>query len=212
MTSPRRALILVDVQLTYVDGPLEIQHPPHADSLPEILRAIDAANAAGIPVVSVQHTMGEGAPVFDPTTPAFALHPEVEARRTPAWKDVIKEYSSIYAHTDVDAWLREQEVDTVTLVGYMTNNCILATSVEGEGLGVTSEVLRDATGAIHLSNEVGTADATTVHTTVMTLLHSNFAAVATTGTWIEALQAGEVLSRSDLGSSAIQGAQRAQAA
>lgn len=212
MTAPRRALILIDVQLTYFDGPLEIQYPTHADSLPEILRAIDAANAARIPVVAVQHTMGEGAPVFDPTSAAFALHPEIEARRKGAWKSVVKEYSSVYAHTDVATWLREQDVDTVTLVGYMTNNCILASAVEGEGLGFTTEVLRDATGAIHLANGAGSVTAETVHTTLMTLLNSNFAAVGSTTAWLQALSSGVALSGSDLGSSAIQGAQEAQTA
>lgn len=211
MTTPRRALILVDVQLDYFSGPLEIQYPPHTDSLLQILRAIDAANAAGVPVVSVQHTMGEGAPLFDPTSETFALHPEIEARRTDTWKSVVKHYSSVYAETDVADWLREQGVGTVTLVGYMTNNCIIASAVESEGLGLTTEVLRDATGAIHLSNGVGTVDAETVHTTLMTLLNSNFAAVAPTSTWLEALSAGQALSRSDLGSSATQGAHQVQA-
>ena len=45
MTSPARALVLVDVQLEYFGGPLEIQHPPHATSLPRITQAIDAATA-----------------------------------------------------------------------------------------------------------------------------------------------------------------------
>jgi hypothetical protein len=44
------------------NGPLKIQYPPHADSLPRITQAIDVATAAGIPVVAVQHTMGEDAP------------------------------------------------------------------------------------------------------------------------------------------------------
>src|SRR5699024_12545562 len=81
MPAPRRALVLVDVQQSYFSGALDVQFPPHADSLPQILRAIDAANAAGAPVLAVQHTRGEGAPVFDPSSPAFALHPEVAARR-----------------------------------------------------------------------------------------------------------------------------------
>jgi hypothetical protein len=42
----------------------------------------------------------------------------------------------------------------------------------------------------------------------MTLLHSNFAAVATTDAWIEALGAGEALPKDDLGSSAVAGAAR----
>lgn len=209
MTSPRRALVLVDVQQEYFGGPLEIQHPPHTESLPRIAAAVDAATAAGIPVVAVQHTAGEGAPVFDPTTPGFELHPEVESRRTDAWKSVVKEYGTVFAGTDLLEWLRDHEVDTITLVGYMTNNCILASAAEAETHGLAAEVLSDATGAINIANDAGFADAKTVHTTLLTLLHSNFAAVTDTVTWSDAVTAGAPLPASDLGTSAVTGAQRA---
>jgi nicotinamidase-related amidase len=209
VTTPQRALVVIDVQQDYFAGPLDIQYPPHAESLPRITAAIDAALAAGIPVAAVQHTMGEGAPVFDPSTPGFDLHPEVASRLTSASKRTVKEFSSIYAGTDIAAWLAEHDVDTVTLVGFMTNNCVLASAVEGEPRGFTTEVLSDATGAVHLANEVGEADARTVHTTLMTLLQSNWAAVADVATWSSALADGRSLPKSDIGSSAILGAQRA---
>lgn len=210
MTTPRRALVLVDVQQEYFGGPLEIQYPPHTESLPQIARAIDAATAAGFPVVAVQHTMGEGAPVFDPTKVGFELHPEVEARRTDAWKSVVKQYGTVFAGTDLLAWLRERQIDTITLVGYMTNNCILASAAEAETHGLAAEVLSDATGAINLANDAGFADAKSVHTTLLALLNSNFAAVADTLAWTDAVAAGRPLPKSDLGTSAVIGAQRAQ--
>jgi nicotinamidase-related amidase len=210
MTTPRRALVLVDVQQEYFGGPLEIQYPPHTESLPQIARAIDAATAAGVPVVAVQHTMGEGAPVFDPTQAGFELHPEVEARRTDAWKSVVKQYGTVFAGTDLLAWLRKRQIDTITLVGYMTNNCIIASAAEAETHGLAAEVLSDATGAINLANDAGFVDAKTVHTTLLTLLNSNFAAVADTLAWTDAVAAGQPLPKSDLGTSAVIGAQRAQ--
>lgn len=209
MTTPRRALILVDVQQDYFGGPLEIQYPALTDSLPAITRALDAATEAGIPVAAIQHTGGEDSPVFNPTLPGFALHPDVESRRTEGWKSSVKRFGSIYADTDIAAWLREQEVDTVTLVGFMTNNCVLASAVEGEGLGFTTEVLSDATGAINIANDAGFATARTVHETIMAVLNSNWAAVATTDVWAAALSTGETLPTSDLGTSAVTGAQQA---
>ena len=209
MNSPRRALVLVDVQQAYFSGTLEIQYPPHAESLPQIARAIDAAAAAGIPVVAVQHTMGEDSPVFNPTQPDFELHPEVESRRTPEWKSVVKQFGTVFAGTDLLGWLREQDVDTITLVGYMTNNCIIASAAEAETHGLKVEVLSDATGAIHIANAAGFADAKTVHTTLLAVLNSNFAAVADTATWSEAVSGGTALPQSDLGTSAVTGTQRA---
>lgn len=189
MSTPRRALILIDVQQQYFNGSLEIQYPPHQESLPMIGRAVDAASAAGIPIVAVHHSAGEGAPVFAPGTPEFDLHPDIERRKTDAWKGVIKQYGSVYADTDLAGWLRQHDIDTVTLVGYMTNNCILASAVEAEFLGFNTEVLSDATGAINLANDAGFADAKTVHTTLLTLLNSNWAAVSTTAAWADALEA-----------------------
>jgi nicotinamidase-related amidase len=206
VTVPRRALVLVDVQQDYFGGPLEIQYPPHTQSLPQIARAIDVATAAGIPVVAVQHDGGAGSPVFDPSGPGFELHPEVARRRTGDWFSVVKRYGTVFAGTDLLAWLREREIDTVTLVGYMTNNCILASAADAETHDLSVEVLADATGAIHLANAAGSVDARTVHTTLMALLHSNFAAVADTGSWAGAVAAGEALPTSDLGTSAVTGA------
>ncbi|KQR89590.1 MULTISPECIES: isochorismatase family protein [unclassified Microbacterium] len=209
MNTPRRALILVDVQQDYFSGPLEIRFPPHAQSLPQITAAIEAATATGIPVAAIQHLAREGAPVFDPTTDGFALHPAVESRLGPDAKRLTKRYGTVFAGTDLLDWLRAHEVDTITLVGYMTNNCIIASAAEAETHGLAAEVLSDATGAIHLANTAGFADAETVHTTLMTLLHSNFAAVASTAQWLDAVTDGTVLTSDNLAQSAIAGAERA---
>ncbi|WP_322921777.1 isochorismatase family protein [Nocardioides renjunii] len=205
MTSPRRALVVVDVQQEYFDGPLQIQHPPREESLAHVTRAMDLATEEGLPVVVVQHELPEGAPVFAVGSAGWALHPEVEKRLQPGWKRASKDKGSVFAGTDVAEWLAEQGVDTVTVVGFMTNNCDIATAVEAEGLGLAAEVLSDASGAIHLANEVGKVPAEVLHETLLVLLHSNFAAVATTETWASAVRAGEPLPKSDLGASAMQG-------
>jgi nicotinamidase-related amidase len=206
MKNVRRALVIVDVQQEYFEGPLEIQYPPHAESLPKIAAAIDAATAAGVPIAVIQHTSGEEASLFNPTLKGFRLHPEVARRRSPQWKTITKEYGTVFAGTDLLGWLREHDVDTITLVGYMTNNCIIASAAESETHDLAAEVLSDATGAISIANDAGYADAKTVHTTLMALLHSNFAAVATTDAWTSALDDGAALPKDNLPSSAILGA------
>ena len=206
MTSPRRALVVVDVQQQYFDGILEIRFPPHAESLPMIVRAIDAAESAGIPIVVVQHSSGDGAAMFDPASPEFELHPDVAARATAAWKPITKSYSSVFAGTDLAVWLRERGIDTATIVGYMTNNCVLASAADAEYVGFAIEVLSDATGAIDLANDAGSADARTVHEVLMTLLNSSWAGVTSTSEWVDAVHAGSAIVGSDLGRSAAAGA------
>ena len=195
-TVPSRALVLVDVQNEYAHLPLRIRYPRLRDCLEQIERVLDAAESAGLPVVCVQHAGPPGGAIFAPGGKGFELCPRIESRRTPQWKCVVKHRGSIYAGTDLAAWLHEQGVDTVTLVGFMVNNCVLASAAWGE-------VLSDAVGAINLRNRAGKADARTVHTTLMALLHSNWAAVATADDWCRALARREPLPRSNLVVSAM---------
>ena len=183
--------------------PLRIRYPRLRDCLERIERVLDAAESAGLPVVCVQHAGPPGGTIFAPGGKGFELCPSIERRRTPQWKCVVKHHGSIYAGTDLAAWLHEQGVDTVTLVGFMVNNCVLASAAWGETIGLATEVLSDAVGAINLRNRAGKADARTVHTTLMALLHSNWAAVATTDDWCRALARREPLPRSNLVVSAM---------
>jgi hypothetical protein len=89
----------------------------------------------------------------------------------------------------------------------MTNNCILATAAATAPLGFSAEVLSDATGSIHLANEAGSVPARRLQETLLTLLNSNFAAVATTEDWIAAVASGSGLAKSNLLVSAAQGRQ-----
>jgi nicotinamidase-related amidase len=207
MAELRRALVVIDVQNDYFaeEGPLAIQYPDRNESLANITRAIDLAEKQGMPIVSVQHEYPAGAPVFAQGSEGWKLHPEIASRRTDSWKHLVKSYSSVFAGTGFEAWLRENAIDTITIVGYMTNNCDLATAAAAEPLGIAVEVISDASGAIHLANEAGAASAQQLHETLMVLLNSNFAAVASTDAWAQAVEAGTALPKGDLGSSAMQG-------
>lgn len=205
MTTPNRALIIIDAQQEYFEGLLPIQFPDRNESVARIAAAIDAAANADVPVVIVQHEAPAGAPIFDPAGATFPLHPELEARADKAAQQFTKSFASVFAGTSLEEWLRERNIDTVTLVGYMTNNCVLGSAAAAEPLGFGVEVLSDATGAIDLSNDAGSASAQQVHETLMALLNSNWAAVATTDAWVEAIGSGSALQGGNLIESAAQG-------
>jgi nicotinamidase-related amidase len=206
MTAPRRALIVIDAQRDYFQGPLAIQHPPREQSLANILAALETAEREGIPSVLVQHEFPEGAPVFAAGSEGQRLQPDVERWADRASARAVKSLASVFTAEGVLDRLREQEIDTVTLVGYMTNNCLIGSAAAAEPLGLAVEVLSDATGAIHLANDAGSASARQIHDTLMVLLHSNWAAVAETSAWAAAVADGRPLARGDLGASAVQGA------
>ncbi|GAA1857424.1 isochorismatase family protein [Microbacterium koreense] len=205
MSAPRRALVVIDAQLEYFDGLLPIQHPDRDTSIGNIAAAIDTAHEHDLAVVVVQHASRAGSPVFAPDAPTFALHPRVAERVTDGDHRITKSYASVFEHTGLVDWMREHDIDIVTLTGYMTNNCVLGSAADAEPLGFSIEVLSDATGAIDLVNDAGRASAREVHETVMALLHSNWAAVATTAAWQEAVLSGIPLSRGNLLDSAQRG-------
>lgn len=193
MSSPRRALLVIDVQNDYFEGTLPIAHPPVAQSLPNILQAMDAAQAHGVPVLVVQHTAPAQAPVFADGSAGWALHPQVAAR--PHARLLRKTRPSVFADTDLAAWLQAQAIDTLTVAGYMTHNCNASTVYEAFHRGLAVEVLGDASGALPYANAAGQASAEEIHRVFGVVFHSNFAAVADTAQWIAAVQAGQPLPR-----------------
>lgn len=80
MTTPRRALIVIDVQNEYVSGDLPIEYPDVQTSLANIGRAMDAARAAGVPVVIVQNFAPADSPLFARGSNGAELHPVVSER------------------------------------------------------------------------------------------------------------------------------------
>lgn len=197
----RRALIVIDVQNEYTSGRLPITHPPLAVSLPNIGRAIDAANAHGIPVLVTQDTGAASDPVFAHGSAGWQLHEVVASR--PYAHLMRKPLPGAFTGTDLEPWLRSHDIDTVSLVGYMTHHCIDTTARQALHLGLTPEILADATGTLALANDRGKVSAQQLHDTILTVAHTRFAAVADTDQWLNAVAAGSMLQRAGLLASVV---------
>lgn len=196
----RRALLVVDVQNDYfTGGALPITHPPVETSLQNIARAMDAAHAAGIPIIVVQHSLPAGAPAFSPGSTGWAIHPDIASR--PADLHIEKTLPSAFTGTPLGQWLRDHRIDTLSITGYMTHNCDASTVFEAFHAGYTVEVLSDATGALAYENDAGRATAEEIHRVFSVVFHSNFAAVTDTARWLEALGSGQALPRGNVLSS-----------
>lgn len=152
----RRALLVIDVQNEYFTGALPITHP--AGHLEKILDVMDAAAGRRVPTAVIRHHFpGEAKPFFRRGTPGWELHPEVAGRP----RDVLIEKSmpGSFTGTDLEAWLREREIDTVAIAGYMTHMCCDTTARQAVHRGFQVEFLSDATGTLPLSNSAGSVTA-----------------------------------------------------
>jgi nicotinamidase-related amidase len=185
----RRALLVVDVQNEYVTGNLRIAYPDVNVALANIGRAMDAAHAASIPVVVVQNTAPPGAPLFDHGSHGWQLH-EVVSRRARI-HTIEKRLPSAFAGTDLTGWLVENDIDTLTVVGFMTHNCDDSTIRHAMHAGFACEFLVDAAGSVPYANRAGAASAEEIHRVFSVVLQSRFAAVMSTSEWLHAVTTGE---------------------
>jgi nicotinamidase-related amidase len=195
-TTTTRALIVIDVQNDYDGGNLAIQHPHFRGSVENVARAMDAAAAQGIKIVVVKQLAPETSPFFAKGTHGTEFHPEVAAR--PRDHQIEKKLPSAFTGTDLEAWLKANGIDTVTVVGYMTHNCVLSTIVHALHMGFAVEFLADASGSVPYFNSAGYASAEDIHRVVSIVLQSRFAAVTTTAAWIERVKAGTLPERDSI--------------
>lgn len=180
----RRALIVIDVQNEYFDGALPISDPTPALSLANIGRAMDAATAAGIPVIVVRH--GDADPEassFRVGSHTWELHPEVERRD----RDHLVEKTMPGAFTDTQlaSILAAEEIDTVAIAGYMTHMCVDTTSRQAAHRGLAVEILSDATGTLALENSGGGATGEELHRATLVAQGQFFADVVRTDDWLD---------------------------
>jgi nicotinamidase-related amidase len=160
----KRALLVIDVQNEYFTGLLPITHP--AGHLERILRTIDTAQAREVPVVVIQHTFTQAdKPFFRKGSAGWQLHPEVASRPRSHW--IEKTMPGSFTGTDLDRWLRDQEIDTVSISGYMTHMCCDTTARQAAHLGYHVEFLSDATGTLPVKNSAGEVTAEELHRSIL---------------------------------------------
>ena len=83
----------------------------------------------------------------------------------------------------------------------MTHNCDASTIVHAVHQGLNVEFLADATGAVPYENAAGRASAEEIHRVYSVVFHSRFASVASTDSWIAAVQAGQPIARDNIAAS-----------
>jgi nicotinamidase-related amidase len=188
MPQPKRALIVIDVQNDYFGEALPIEHPNPQQSLANIGKIMDAAHGAGIPVIVVQNILPKQAPIMAEGSAGCALHETIATRQHDHY--VAKKLPSAFAGTDLEEWLRQHAVDTVTVIGYMTHNCNLSTMLHAFHSGFEVEFISDASGSVPYENRAGRASAEEIHRVMCVVLQSRFAAVMSTGEWIAMQAAG----------------------
>ena len=145
----KQALLVMDVQQSVV------ARYPDAEYLPRLRKAIDAANAAGVPVIYVVVGFRAGFPEISAgnkifgrlrdmgTFPAsaFEVHPDIAPRAEDVV--VVKKRVSAFAGSDLEIVLRAGGIDSLVLTGIATSGVVLSTLRQAADLDFGLTVLSD---------------------------------------------------------------------
>ena len=180
----KRALLVIDVQNEYFTGQLPVTYP--AGSLDNITKAIEAAHMNNIPIIAIQHTAPQkDSKTFRKGTSEWSLHPQIAGEK---YDHLIeKNLPGSFTGTDLEAWLRERDIDTLVIAGYMTQMCCDTTARQAVHLGFSVEFLSDATGTLQISNNAGTVTAEELHRAILVTQAMRFSKVLTTEEWMDSL-------------------------
>lgn len=180
------ALLVIDVQNEYFTGLFPVTYP--SGSFARILEVMDAAHAAHIPVIVIQHTGPVGGPAFASGTSGWELHPEVQNR--PRDLLIEKTLPGSFTGTNLGAWLEKHGIKKLVIVGYMTQMCCDTTARQALHQGYSVTFLSDATGTLTISNSAGTVKDAVLHNAVLVVQQQRFSQVMTAADWIRSLVPG----------------------
>ena len=134
------ALLMIDLQNTYRDGVMRLEHVEPA--IAEARALLARARGAGIPVIHVRHDAGPGSP-YDLTASNGQIADAVAPQGGEAI--VTKAYPSAFVGTDLEARLKAIGVTDLILAGFMTHMCINSTARSAFSLGFRPTVVASTT-------------------------------------------------------------------
>jgi nicotinamidase-related amidase len=179
LLAAKTAVVLIDYQNEYRNGPLALPDEPAASRAARQLRAW--ADRAGIAVIHVVHHAPASAPIFAPDSegaaPIAGLAPgEGEAV-------IHKHLPSAFPGTNLLDELQTRGIETLIIAGYMTHNCVDSTAREAFHRGYRVGVVADASATRDLPGSDGkTIPGVTVHAAVLAGLGDRIAEIVNVAT------------------------------
>lgn len=176
-----RVLLIIDVQNEYFTGKMPVIYPE--GSFEKILIAMDAANKAKIPVILIQHEAPQkDADAFIRNSYGWKLHEALLKREYVRIID--KTLPGSFTGTELEDFLKERDIDTIVISGYMSQMCCDTTARQAVHLGFTVEFLSDATGTLDVANVAGKISAEELHKAILITQVMRFSKVISTNEWI----------------------------
>jgi nicotinamidase-related amidase len=151
----KTALMIIDVQNDYFpNGKMELNNSINASI--KIKDLITFFRNKSMPVIHIQHiSIRPGSTFFLPGTSGLEFHDNVKPKE--GEKIIIKNFPNSFRNTDLNDYLKEQNISKLIIVGMMTQMCVDTTVRAAFDLGYECIVAGDCCAAKTLkifNNEV----------------------------------------------------------
>ncbi len=168
------ALLLIDCQRAWDDPYWGERNNPGAEG--QIARLLEAFRKAGRAVIHVKHNAKDPNSPLHPSEPGNAFKPE--AVPLPGEPLFEKSVHSAFLGTDLEAHLRDREIDRLVVAGFITGWCVSSTARTANDLGFKVVVVHDACATFGCEDPFGgMVSAEVLHRAGLAELHGAFAMV-----------------------------------
>ncbi|MBV7531105.1 cysteine hydrolase family protein [Chitinophaga sp. sic0106] len=148
-THMKQALLIVDIQNDYFPGGNHTLVGAN-EAAQQAKKVLANFRKKGLPVIHIRHiATNEGATFFLPDTPGAAINEAVLP--LPGEKVITKHYPNSFRETDLQAYLKANDLQQLTILGMMTHVCIDATVKAAKDNGYDCTVVADACATLDVT-------------------------------------------------------------
>ncbi|MER2190737.1 MAG: cysteine hydrolase family protein [Solibacillus sp.] len=171
------ALIIVDVQKAFDDKKWGERNNLMAEE--NISSILTLWRKKGWHVIHIQHKSDNPNSVFHPNNEGFSIKELV----APLEEEIVitKKVNSSFIGTNLEEYLKANELTTTVIVGLTTPHCVSTTTRMSGNLDFDTYLISDATAAFGMKDQNDIYyDAETIHNISLATLHDEFATILTT--------------------------------
>jgi len=182
----KTALLIIDVQNDYFpNGKMELHKS--LDASLKIKDLLEQSRSKAMPVIHIQHiSIWPGSTFFLPGTPGAEIHENVKPKA--GEKVIVKNFPNSFRKTELEEYLRKNNISKLVIVGMMTHMCVDTTVRAAFDLGFESVLVGDCCATRDLSIGDKKILAEDVQTSFLAAINGVFAKVITKDEAIELLK------------------------
>ncbi|MCD5003673.1 cysteine hydrolase [Enterococcus saccharolyticus] len=171
------ALLIIDVQEAFNNEKWGRRNNPQAEEKMKLV--LEQCRSKNWCIIHIQHISQHPDSVFYKHSTSVQFKKEMAP--LPTEKVIQKTVNSAFIGTDLEQYLKAENICQLTIMGLTTPHCVSTTARMSGNLGYRTYLLSDATAAFGLYDENGLfIEAETIHRISLATIHDEFATVLDT--------------------------------